>query len=118
MAAIRIDGEIMQIEECGVQLALELGGATNLHISVDIVRFPMAYDTIVHLYETRKVFCVSHPKFDARRSFIKTIDIEFGRRLSICVGSQDFTAKDMAHHREELIRDIIGEDDSISFFVI
>ncbi len=110
MKSISIDGENMETEECCVQLALDLGGTTNLHISVDILKFPNAYDAILQLYEARKVFSAAHPKFDARRCFIKTMDIEFGRRLYICVGCQDFTAKDISHHREELICGIIGDD--------
>ena len=110
MKAIKINDETICVEECSIQLSTEKHA--TIYMSFDTSKSPNSYDIFLNLYESRTVFDISHPNFDANKSIIKTIDIDFGSRMSINLRCSELITKDLAHHRAEIIDELIG---TISF---
>ena len=106
MKAIKINDETICVEECSIQLSTEKHA--TIYMSFNTVKSPSSYDIFLNLYESRTVFDISHPNFDANKSIIKTIDIDFGKRISVNIRCSELVTKDIAHHRGEIIDELIG----------
>ena len=106
MKAIKINDETICVEECSIQLSTEKHA--TIYMSFDTAKSPNCHDILISLYESRAAFDISHPNFDANKSIIKTIDIDFGHRISVCVRCSELITKDLSHHRAEIIDELIG----------
>ena len=113
MNAIKINDETICAEECSIQLSLE--NHASIYISFDTAKFPNSHDMFLNLYENKTVFNISHSNFDANKSVIKTIDIDFGKRISVNIRCTELITKDISHHRNEIIEELIG---TVSFYGI
>jgi len=111
---LKIENDTFYAKECDVQLSLESWAI--LYLTLDIGSHPKYYDFFIDLYEGRKSFDISTVKFAAKKCRITTIDIDFGKKMSMSIRCDNMDANDMSERREGIIDDILG--DATTFVVI
>lgn len=104
---LKIENSIFYAKECEVQLSFERWA--TLYIILDIGAHPEYYDFFMDIYEGRKLFDMSTIKFAARKCRIKTMDIDFGKKISMSIRCESIDAHDMAIRRDGIIDDILGD---------
>ena len=104
---IKIAGDIFYTKECDVQLSMEKWA--TLYLSLDISAYPKYYDEFVAMHEVRKTFDMTTISFSAIKCRIKTLDIDFGKSISMCIRCEELDTHDMSVRRDGLIDDILGE---------
>ena len=68
------------------------------------------------IYEGRKCFDISTIKFAAQNCRIKTMDIDFGKKISMSIRCENLDAHDISNRRDTIIDDILG--DKTTFIII
>lgn len=100
---IKISGDTFWPIECDVQLSFEKWAI--IYISFDISKHPSYYDDLLDIYESGKVFSVCTAKLAASRCRIKTMDIDFGKKVSITVRCESIDT--LSDRREQMIDDLL-----------
>lgn len=104
---LKIANDTFYVNECDVQLSLESWAI--LYLTLDIAAHPKYYDQFINLYEGRARFDINTIKFAAYSCRIKTIDIDFGKKISMSIRCDSLDAHDISNRRDGIIDDILGE---------
>jgi hypothetical protein len=105
---IKISGDTYYVRECDVQLSME--SWATIYLVLDLASYPSYYDDFVDLYEKRSVFSISTKKFAAAGCRIKSIDIDFGQKISASIRCENIDTHDMSVRRGQIIDDILGDE--------
>ena len=105
---IKISGNAYYVRECDVQLSME--SWATMHVVLDIASNPSYYDDFIDLYENRSSFSMNTSKFAATCCRIKSIDIDFGKKLTMGIRCESIDTHDMSVRRGQIIDDILGDE--------
>ena len=105
---IKISGKAYYVRECDVQLSME--SWATIHLVLDIASYPSYYDDFIDLYENRSSFSMHTRKFMATTCRIKSIDIDFGKKLTMSIRCESIDTHDMSVRRGQIIDDILGDE--------
>lgn len=111
---MKIENDTFYVKECDVQLSMESWAI--LYLTLDLSSYPKYYDTFIEFHEKRKSFHVNTVKFAASGCRIKTMDIDFGKKMSMSIRCDNLDAHDISERRDGIISDILG--DATTFVVI
>ena len=104
---LKIANDTFYVKECDVQLSFESWAI--LHLTLDIYKYPKYYDEFINIYEGRKSFDISTIKFAAQNCRIKTIDIDFGKKISMSIRCENLDTHNLSERRDGIIDDILGD---------
>ena len=104
---IKISGETYYARECEVQLSMEKWAI--IYLSLDLSAHPEYYDDFIDLYENRRLFGIGAVRFSANMCRIKTMDIDFGKKMSVSIRCEQIDAYGLSERRNGIIDDILGE---------
>lgn len=113
---IKISGKAYYVRECDVQLSME--SWATMHVVLDISSYPSYYDDFIDLYENRSSFSMHTSKFSATCCRIKSIDIDFGKKLTMSMRCESIDTHDISVRRDGIIDDILGEGTTLMYVSI
>ena len=111
---LKIANDTFYVKECDVQFSLE--NWAILYLSLDISAYPKYSDDFINIYEGRKSFDISTVKFAAQNCRIKTMDIDFGKKISMSIRCENLDTHNISDRRDGIIDDILN--DQTTFIVI
>jgi hypothetical protein len=103
---LKISEDTFYTYDCSVQLSME--NYATIYISLDLKRHPAYCDIILDIYENKKTFSITTSTFFAKQCRIKTIDVDFGKKMSISIRCESIDAHDISERRDSIIDDILG----------
>ena len=112
---IKIGNETFYTKECEAQLSMESWAI--IYLTLDIKSNPKYYDSFIDLYEKGCWFQINTNKFSARGCRIKTMDIDFGKDMSMSIRCENIDPQDISVRRGGIIDDILGETTFVSIEV-
>jgi len=104
---LKIANDTFYVKECDVQLSFESWAI--LYLTLDISTYPKYYDEFINIYEGRKSFDICTIKFAAQKCRIKTMDIDFGKKISMSIRCENLDAHNLSERRDGIIDDILGD---------
>lgn len=104
---LKIANDTFYVKECDVQLSFEKWAI--LYLTLDIATYPKYYDEFINLYEGRATFDINTIKFAAQNCRIKTIDIDFEKKISMSIRCENLDAHNLSERRDGIIDDILGD---------
>jgi len=110
---IKISGNAYYVRECDVQLSMEKWA--TMHVVLDIASYPSYYDDFIDLYENRSSFSMHTRKFAADNCRIKSMDIEFGKKLTMSIRCESIDTHDISVRRDGIIDDILRDDTTLMY---
>jgi hypothetical protein len=98
-----------KIYECSSNSSIQtlIGSHESMVYIFDLVTNPEYEPFFIKLFEQRVKFEVSSVYFEAKGVFIKLIDVDFGKKMTITFHSDIFSAKNLSDRREEIIDEIL-----------
>jgi hypothetical protein len=111
---LKIANNTFYVKECDVQLSFEKWAI--LYLTLDISMYPKYYDDFINIYDGRKCFDISTVKFAAQNCRIKTMDIDFGKKISLSIRCENLDTHHISNRRDAIIDDILG--DKTTFIII
>jgi len=108
MNCIKIGDKNFYVLECETQLSFE--NCAIMYLKFDIKNHPEYYDEFISLYDRGKIFEIYTMKFKSSHSYIKTIDIEFNRNMSISIRCENIYIHSKSDIRDNLIDEILNNN--------
>jgi hypothetical protein len=105
---IKIGDKTFYVLECDTQLSID--NHAFMYIKIDIKNHPEYYDEFINLYDLGKIFEIYTIKFKSSHSYIKTIDIEFNRNMSISIRCERIDIHSKSDRRDNLIDEILNNN--------
>lgn len=103
---MKIANDTFYVKECDVQLSMERWAI--LYLTLDLSSYPEYYDAFIDLHEKRMPFQAITVKFAARGCRIKTMDIDFGKKMSMSIRCDSLDPHDISERRDGIIDDLLG----------
>ena len=113
---IKISGTTYYVVECDVQLSME--SWASMHMRIDLRSHPSYYDDFIDLYEKGSSFSICAKRFSASVCRIKSIDIDFGKSMTLAIRCEKLDAHDISERREGIIDDILGDETTLRYVSI
>lgn len=110
---IKISGTTYYVRECDVQLSME--SWASMHMALDLRSHPSYYDDFIDLYERGASFSIDTKKFLASGCRIKSIDIDFGKNMTLAIRCEKLDANDISERRDGIIDDILGGETTLRY---
>jgi len=105
---INISGRSYYVAECDVQLSIERWA--TIHIVLDIATHTSYYGDFIDLYENRSSFQINTRKFFASNCRIKSMDIEFDKKMAMSIRCENIDTHDISVRREGIIDDLLDNE--------
>lgn len=102
---LKIYDKIYECSNGSVQTSI--GSHASMVYIFDIEANPEYEPFFIKLFEQRAKFDVSSVYFEAKGVFIKLIDVDFGKKMTITFHSDIYSAKNLSDRREEIIDEIL-----------
>ena len=102
---LKIYDKIYECSNGSVQTSI--GTHASMVYIFDIEVNPEYESFFIKLFEQRSKFDVSSVYFEAKGVFIKLIDVDFGKKMTITFHSDIYSAKNLSDRREEIIDEIL-----------
>jgi len=103
---IKIADKTFYLKECDIQLSFESWAI--MYLKLDIEKYPEYYDDFISLYEAKRIFEIYTIKFTSNKSYIKTIDIDFNKSISMSIRCENLDIHNTSDRRDGLIDDILN----------
>lgn len=105
MQFIKIYDKIYKCKDGSVQTSI--GSHASLIYIFDLVSNPEYELVFIKLFEQRAKFDISSPYFEAKGVFIKLIDVDFSKKITVTFHSDILSPKNISERREEIIDEIL-----------
>jgi hypothetical protein len=105
---VKLDNEIFNVIDVVVQLSI--GSHTTTHLSVDLIKYPEYLNKITDIFEMSKKFEMISNRFIAPGSYIKSIDVDFDKKMNISVKSDVFNNVDTQQRRDEMLDELLNNE--------
>lgn len=97
-----------KIYECNTgSVQTSIGSHASMIYVFDLTMNPEYEPFFIKLFEQKAKFNISSAYFEAKGVFIKLIDIDFGKKMTITFHSDILSVKDISDRREEIIDEIL-----------
>jgi len=96
-----------KIYECSGSVQTSIGSHASMIFIFDLIVNPEYETFFIKLFEQKAKFDMFSSYFEAKGVFIKLIDIDFGKKMTITFHSDILSVKDISDRREEIIDEIL-----------
>lgn len=108
MGYIRIDNDVFEVGTISTQTTI--GSHATIYISVDIENHVNYLNYFINLFDNKKKFDLVGGSFIGQGSFIKSIDVEFNKRMNLTIRTDILHIKDASERRDEIIEEILNNN--------